>query len=483
MSKIYDRLKQHSEKNPCSVAFTYRETEAYESITYSQLHEYVSTLSNILAEYKGKTIAIIGNNKIEYAICLLSILSNIGNALLIDKEQNEEDIEKIFAQKKPDLIILDDDFNLKFENYTVKKFSDIKKVLQDKREFQNDPRFSGHLILHTSGTTGIPKCVELDEANYYGVIPELNRKWNVTSDQSCMLIIPLYHIYALVSLFHGLYAGINNILEWDFKRLNTLLAETKPCLFMGVPLMYNKIKDAVFEKGEKKIKTAIKISNFLLRLGIDVRKKVFKELHAYLGGNYIFGCSAGSLLPYATNKFFNDVGLPIYNVYGMTETSGPIAINYKGHNNYKSVGEILDVNNVRILNADSEGVGSVFVKGSNVFDGYINDSNKECFIDGYFDTGDIGYIKDNYLYVIGRKKNILIGDNGKNISPEEINKKILANNKIHDCNVIMENNRLTAIINTEMPEDELKAYIDKVNSKLPKYKNIYSIKITDKKIK
>lgn len=237
------------------------------------------------------------------------------------------------------------------------------------------------------------------------------------------------------------------------------------------------------KRTKKKIKAAIKISNVLLKVGIDVRKKIFKEIHNYFGGNYIFGCSAGSLLPYATNKFFNDVGLPIYNVYGMTETSGPIAINYKKHNNYKSVGEILDINSVRIINADSLGVGSVFVKGRNVFDGYIDDEKRDYFIDGYFDTGDIGYIKGKYLYVIGRKKNILIGDNGKNISPEEINKKILANNGIHDCNVIMENNRLTAIINTEMSEEELKKYIDKVNSKLPKYKNISNIKITDKKIK
>lgn len=483
MSKIFDCIKFYNDKNPRSISFTYREGELYQTICYGQLYEYINTISSYLAAYKGKTIAIVGNNKLEYAVCLLSILSNIGCAFLIDKEQSEDDVEKVFAQKKPDLVILDDVFDFKFENYVVLKFSEVKNILKEKRKFNYDSRFAGDLILHTSGTTGVPKCVQLNENNYFGVIPELNRKWNVVSEHSCLLIIPLYHIYALISLFHGLYAGINNILEWDFKRLNSLLQETKPCLFMGVPLMYNKIKDAIFEKNEKKIRTAIKMSNVLLKFGIDVRKRLFKEIHAYFGGNYVFGCSAGSLLPYATNKFFNDVGLPIYNVYGMTETSGPIAINYDKHNDFKSVGEILDVNNVKILNHDSEGVGSVFVKGANVFDGYIQDENQEHFIEDYFDTGDIGYVKNNYLYVIGRKKNILIGDNGKNISPEEINKKILANNRIHDCNVVMENNRLIAFINTDLSEEELNRYIEKVNGKLPKYKNISKVKITDKKIK
>ena len=483
MSKIYDCIKRYSENNPDNISLTYREGESYLQINYRQLYDSINTLSNYLAEYKGKTIAIVGNNKLEYAICLLSIICNIGNAFLIDKEQNEDDIAKVFAQRNPDLIIVDDDLNLVFESYEVLTFSKVKEILSEKKNFDNDAHFSGNLILHTSGTTGVPKCVLLNETNYFGVIPELNRKWNVTSEQSCMLIIPLYHIYALVCLFHGLFAGINNILEYDYKRLNTLLAETKPCLFMGVPLMYNRIKDVIFEKSGKKVKTAIKISNVLRKIGIDVRKKIFKDIHTYFGGQYVFGCSAGSVLPYETNKFFNDVGLPVYNVYGMTETSGPIAINYKNHNDYKSVGEILDVNHVKIINKDCEGVGSVYVKGGNVFDGYLKDDKQECFLDGYFDTGDIGYIKDKFLYVIGRKKNILIGDNGKNISPEEINKKILKNTKIHDCNVIMEDNRLTAIVNTDLSEDELKKYIESINNKLPLYKNICKFKIIDKKVK
>lgn len=483
MSKIYDRIKYYNKNYPNNISFTYREGNDYKNINYGELFKYINNISGYLKEYKNKTIAIIGNNKLEYAISLLSIVCNIGNAFLIDKELQKEDMKKILNKKKPDLIIIDDDINISFNDFKAIKFSNISKNMKKHHKYNYNKDYSGNLILHTSGTTGESKCVCLNERQYFGVIKELNNKWNVTMNESCLLIIPLYHIYALTSLFHGLYAGINNILEWDYKRLNNVLKETKPHLFMGVPLMYNKIKDSIFEKSSKKIKKAIKISNILLKLGIDIRKVLFKEIQNYFGGRYRFGCSAGSLLSYETNKFFNDVGLPVYNVYGMTETSGPIAINYKNHNNYKSVGEILDINKIKIINKNTDGIGSIYVKGKNVFTGYINDKKQSYLVDNYFDTGDLGYIKNNYLYVIGRKKNILIGDNGKNVSPEELNSKILKNNKIHDCNIIMENNRLIALVNSELSDEELTKYINKINSKLPNYKKIYRIRNTSKKIK
>ena len=483
MSKIYDCIKYYNKNYPNNISFTYREGNDYKNINYGELFKYINNISGYLKEYKNKTIAIIGNNKIEYAVSLLSIVCNIGNAFLIDKELQKEDMEKILKKKKPDLIIVDDDINISFNDFKTIKFSDISKNMKKYQKYNYDKDYSGSLILHTSGTTGEVKCVLLNEEKYFGVIKELNKKWNVTMNESCLLIIPLYHIYALTSLFHGLYAGINNILEWDYKRLNNVLKETKPHLFMGVPLMYNKIKDSIFEKSEKKIKIAIIISNILLKIKIDIRRTIFKKIHNYFGGNYRFGCSAGSLLPYETNKFFNDIGLPIYNVYGMTETSGPIAINYKCHNDYKSVGETLDVNKIKIINKNAAGIGNILVKGKNVFDGYINDKKHPYFSDDYFDTGDLGYVNNNYLYIVGRKKNILIGDNGKNISPEELNKKILKNNKIHDCNIIMENNRLIALVNSELSDAELNKYINKINSKLPNYKKIYRIRNTSKKIK
>ena len=485
MSRIYEKLKFYADQTPDHVAFTYREGEQYQTLGYDLLKQYVDSLAAHLCSYRGKTIAIIGNNKLEYAVALLSILSHVGNAFLIDKELSKEDIKGIFKQKKPDLILLDDEINHAFEEYTVWRFCEIHDMMTKGRMFDGADAFAGQLILHTSGTTGEPKCVQLTEENYYGVIPELNRKWGVVQEHSCLFIIPLYHIYALVSLFHGLYAGINNILEWDYKRIGQVLKETKPHLFMGVPLMYNRIKDAALGKAGKKLEMAIKVSNLLRKCGIDVRKKWFHEIHAYFGGNYVFGVSAGSLLPYETGRFFEDIGLPVYNVYGMTETSGPVAINYKGHNRYDSVGEILEINQVHILEKDADGVGRICVKGSNVFGGYLgkefDDPSSGKGV--YFETGDRGYVKDGYLYVLGRERSILIGSNGKNISQEELRRKFLEYPGIHDCNVIMTEDMLIALVNTELGEDEVRKCLDHVNRKLPRYKRVSDIRVTHKKLK
>jgi len=482
MSKINEYLKANYDKYPDKSGIVYRLNEEYVEINNVKIYQYVNSLVSYL-NGKYKNIAIIGSNKIEWVISFFAVFGYVGNPILIDKELDKEAIIKIFEKIQPDLIILDDELSFVFENYEILKFSEIYEIMKQEKKNILSNEHIGELYLHTSGTTGFQKIIRLTEDNLFGVIPELNKRWKVTHKDSCLFIIPMYHIYALTTMFHSMYAGTKLILETDYKRINEVLKETKPTLFMGVPLMYNKIKEAMLSKNEKIIKLMIFISNPLLRIGIDIRKKLFKKVHEYFGGNYFFGCSAGSLLAYDTNKFFNDIGLPIYNVYGMTETSGPVAMNYKDNNDYNSVGKILTVNDVKIENKDSEGIGEIWVKGNNVFNGYLDEKSDEYIKNGYFYTGDIGYIKNNFLYVQGRKKNILIGDNGKNIAPEELIRKLVKYKGINDCNIVMRENKLYAIINTELPISSVKSIVDKVNSNLPNYKKIFDFEITKKNIK
>lgn len=489
MGKINEYLKNNFEKYADDVGVVYREKEEYLGITNKQIYGYVNSLVSYLKDKVNspQNIAIIGGNKVEWLISFWATFGYVGNVLAIDKELNQDEILKIFDRVKPDLIIIDDDLPLTFKEYETLRFSDVSKIMKEEKEIvlqnQELTKHSGELFLHTSGTTGVQKIVKLTEDNLFGAIPELNERWEVNHKDSCLFIIPLYHIYALTTLFHSMYAGIKIILENDYKRMDQVLQITKPTLFMGVPLMYNKVKETVLSKNEKLIKSMIALSNCLLKIGIDIRKKLFKKVHDYFGGNYFFGCSAGSLLSYDTNKFFNDIGLPIYNVYGMTETAGPVAMNYKKNNDYNSVGKILNINNVKIKNADSEGIGEIWVEGNNVFQGYLGDELKEYMKDEYFNTGDIGYIKNDFLYVLGRKKNILIGDNGKNIAPEELIRKIVKYNGVNDCNIVMRDNKLHAIINSDLSQENIKNIIDGVNKKLPNYKKIFDFEITNKNIK
>lgn len=481
MSELLNWINNNKKSN---TAIVYRETnfDEYNQITYSELCKYLNSLSNYLQIYKNKTIAIIGNNKLEYVVSLLSILCNIGNVFVIDKELNENEINKLFKKVTPDLIILDDEINLKFEKKNILKFSEINKIMKSNLNFEIDNTFSGNLILHTSGTTGEPKCILLTEEMYLYIIKDLNDSWKVRENHSCLFIIPFYHIYALTSLFHGLYAGISNIIEWDYSRLETVLKKTNPSIFLGVPLIFNKVKDKAYEKAGNKLNSAIKLSSFLLSLKIDIRKKLFKEIHNYFGNNYFFAVSGGSIANPETHKFFEDIGLPLYSGYGMTETSGPVAITYEKNNKYDSVGKILN-NNIKIINKNENGIGEIYISGENIIKNYIGEENNDIFVDDYFNTGDLGYVKDNFLYITGRNKNILIGDNAKNISSEELSEKILKNKNIYDCLIKMENNKIIAILDTTLSEKEIENYISEINKTLPNYKKISKFKIINKGFK
>lgn len=479
MNKLLTWINKNKQNNNPAIVYRITNTDSYQNISYTELYNYIISLSGYLKDYKNKTIAIIGNNKLEYVVSLLSVICNIGNVFVVDKELKENELDKIFKNIIPDLLILDDEININYNKINTLKFSEINKIMKSNYEFEIDDSFSGNLILHTSGTTGEPKCILLTEEMYLYIIKDLNESWKVTNKHSCLFIIPLYHIYALTSLFHGIYAGVTNILEWDYSRLDDVLKKTNPSIFLGVPLVFNKIKDKVFEKGGNKLKFGLTLSKFLLFFKIDIRKKLFKEIHEYFGNNYYFSVSGGSIASPDTNKFFDDIGLPVYNGYGMTETSGPITICYEKNNEYNSVGKILN-NNIKIINKDKNGIGEICISGKNIIKEYINEKDNNCFIDGYFNTGDLGYVKNNFLYITGRKKEILIGDNGKNISTKELSDKILENKNIYDCIIKMENNKVIAILDTTLSEEEVKIYIDNINKNLANYKKISEFKIIRK---
>lgn len=479
MSQLLNWICEHKKANRCAITYRNSGSDDYLDISYEELHNYIISLSGYLTGYKNKNIAIIGNNKLEYVVSLLSVLCNIGNAFVVDKELNQDGLDSLFDVVKPDLIILDDEINLSAQKAEVLKFSQINEIMKANHSFDVDDFFAGNLILHTSGTTGAPKCIELTEEMYLYIIKDLNTAWKVTHEHSCLFIIPLYHIYALTSLFHGIYAGVRSVLEWDYARLSSVLQKTNPSIFPGVPLIFNKVKDTAYANGGSKLKFGLALSNFLLKFNIDIRKKLFKDIHAYFGNNYYFAVSGGSMANPETNKFFDDIGLPLYNGYGMTETSGPITICYENNNRYDSVGKILH-NDIKVINADENGIGEICIAGTNIIKQYINEENSDCFADGYFNTGDLGYVKDGFLYITGRRKDILIGDNGKNISTAELSKLVLEHTGINDCILKMENNKILAIIDTSLSPAEVSKHIESINATLPNYKKISDFKIISK---
>jgi long-chain acyl-CoA synthetase len=258
---------------------------------------------------------------------------------------------------------------------------------------------------------------------------------------------------------------------------------------LAVEMIYKKIWYTARKEGkEEKLKKGLKLSKFLLKLGIDVRRKLFKEVIDSLGGKLeMIVCGGAALDPKYENGLY-DLGIQVINGYGTTECSPIITCNRLDNFKFGSSGYALECNNVMINEPDKNGVGEIYAKGSNVMVGYYNEpeATEEAFDGEWFKTGDYGYIDDEgFLYIKGRKKNLIVLSNGKNVSPEEIENKLLTIDYVKEVVVYAENGAITAEfyldpkVNNEDIKSRLKKDVRAINMKLPSYKQVEKNKIRD----
>ena len=189
MSKVLEWINKNREKDGAAVVYRTAGTDTYQSITYNELYDYIISVSGYLSEYKNKTIAIIGNNKLEYLVSLLAILCNIGSVFVVDKEFKKGELDKLFNEMRPDMLIVDDEISIEYEETDILKFSRIHEIMKANYEFETEQSFAGNLTLHTSGTTGNPKCISLTEEMYLYIIKDLNESWKVMNKHSCLFVI------------------------------------------------------------------------------------------------------------------------------------------------------------------------------------------------------------------------------------------------------------------------------------------------------
>ena len=252
------------------------------------------------------------------------------------------------------------------------------------------------------------------------------------------------------------------------------------------------------------VKKGIKISNFLLKFGIDIRKKLFKEIHETLGGKVRLFVAGGAALDPETEKGFNDLGFTMYQGYGLTESSPVIAAEDDKYRRIGSIGKAFPSLDVKLDNPNEEGIGELLAKGPSIMLGYYNndEANKETLEDGWLHTGDLAKIdKDGFIFIAGRKKFVIVLKNGKNIYPEEL--EILVN-KIEGvkesfvygrpeedgdfkiaAKIVYDKENAKEIFKTT-DEDKIKDIIwqevKKVNKTMPAYKYIREIIVTDKEL-
>ena len=456
------------------------------SISFAGLNDNVDALGTALFArgMQGRHCALLGETSIEWMESLLALTG--GNCVVVplDRELNAEtmayqinfsDCEYIFCSGKcmkklltvlplcPNIkgvivmrhtmsrVELPEDCLL-LEDLIDEGYKLILRGDESYRNYEIDPDALA-IIVFTSGTTGANKGVMLSHKN----IVSCNQgcRYLVTLKSPSMSVLPVNHTYELVAhLISCIYEGVTVCINDDLKHVLPNLEHFAPRMSCMVPamveLMARKIRKEIEVGGLKNyFEFGVKMSNFLRMFGIDKRKKFFKSILSAFGGKLEMIICGGAPLSAETEKFFDTIGITIYNGYGITECAPVVAVNGIKIKRKGSVGQVLPTCTVRIDNPNDEGNGEILVKGDSVMKGYYKnpeDTAKVLTEDGWFHTGDIGYLdKDNFLFINGRIKNLIILTNGKNVSPEEVEDHLQHKIPyIEEC-VVMENNDGTGI--------------------------------------
>lgn len=458
---------------------------------------------------REKKIAILSENSYYWIAAFYSIATGKMTAIPLDPKLPDADLTELMVRSGCNAIFYSEDFSSAIEmmksnpNVIITeylKFEDFDKlVLEGHRELDSgaenylddtvSPEDLG-FIVYTSGTTGKSKGVMLSQKN---VASDAIATCRAMTASHTVAFLPFNHTFSWAS---ALFAS-PLLAEWGYicgslRNLQKDMHDYHPQHITAVPLavetIYKKIWYSARKEGkEEKLKKGIKLSNFLLKLGIDVRRKLFKEIIDNLGGELEMVICGGAFLDPKFEKGLYELGIQVINGYGTTECAPIITCNRLNNFKVGSAGYALECNEVTIHEPDDEGIGEVYAKGSNVMMGYYDDpeATADAFDGEWYKTGDYGYMdKDGFVFLRGRKKNLIVLSNGKNVSPEEIEDKLMAIDYVKEVVVYEEDKAITAeffLDTIEEPDAAVKIKTDvrAVNLQLPTYKQVTRTKIRD----
>jgi long-chain acyl-CoA synthetase len=470
------------------VAFIFNNAKKEEiKKTYNDFYNDVTLMSNYLSNnYKNKHIALIGENSYNYLVLFFSIINSKNVAVLIDKDLSKEKIQELLKKSDSKVLFYSKDYcdidglEKKYKSYFIEDIENIIKTSKDLSFKDNKAKNECRVIFFTSGTTGANKGVMLSEKNILSDIYGASSLFK--PDGLVFSCLPFHHAFGLItSILKPFYYGVPVFLNHSLKYLTNELKLSAPNTMFVVPVFienfYKQIwKNARLTKKDYMLKTMIKLSNSLLKVGIDLRSYLFKSITKNFGGNLKYIICGGAFLDKKYVKWFRSIGIEILNGYGITECSPVLAVNRNEYYKDGSVGQVVRGATIKIENNE------ILVKGDIVMLGYYKDeqATKEVMKKGYFNTGDFGYLdEEGFLYITGRKKNLIILSNGENISPEVIEEKISKDKGVCEVIVYEKDNKLIASI---YPTEEyfgntsyFNGLIYKYNSKVPKNHQISSV--------
>ena len=459
---LREMLRSSAEKYADKTAFVTKIRDAdrevhYIDTTYKELFDEMNWLGTGLLSlgFGGSRIALIGENSYKWILTYFAVACGVGITVPLDKLLQRDELvgmlqrseaTAIFCDKKHYkmvqeivasgetrvTIVVGLDFIPK-EGLSILDLLDAGQQLikEGDRRYLDAPidRDAMNFLLFTSGTTQSSKAVMLSHRNLMSVNYYMNCEELFFPDDVNMLLLPLHHIYGMGGVLIFLSQGIKNVFCDGLKYITINMKEYKVSVMMAVPLllekMYKKIDKAIDKQGMRsKVNTALKVCAASEKVGIYLRRRMFKSIIDQLGGHLRFITNGAAPLDPVVAKGFNDFGILVVNGYGLTETSPTIASESYRHLRPGTCGKLMPHVEARIDEPDESGIGELVVRGDNVMLGYYGDPEATAAVlepDGWFHTGDLAYFdEDGYIWITGRKKNVIVLKSGKNVFPEEI---------------------------------------------------------------
>ena len=475
VKSIKDVLDSSAELYSDRIAFLQKRkgNENYEPVTYKQFKTEADALGTELIDMglKGGRIAIISENRYDWAVSYMAVVNGTGIVVPLDKELPENEIENLLVRSKADAIIFSGNLREHIENISkrisfVKYYIDMDAVSESENGFiplkslvdkgrklvdggrvdfikaEIDPE-AVNILLFTSATTDKSKAVMLCHRNIVENLMAMSSMTYIDPSDIFLSVLPLHHTYeSTCGFLCPLYRGAAVAFCEGLRHIQKNLQEAKATVMLAVPLIHEAIYKRIWDQAAKdpkllkKLKFGIKLSNTMKKIGIDVTKNLFAPVHNNFGGHLRLLISGAAGVDPEVSRGFRSLGILFIQGYGLTECSPIVALNRDVDLKDEAAGLPLPNLEVRVDTPSADGIGEIMAKGPSVMLGYYEDPENTAKVikNGWFYTGDLGFIDSaGFVHITGRKKNVIVTKNGKNIYPEEIETLLGKSPFIKEC--------------------------------------------------
>ena len=454
ISNFRELVKRYEEYGE-NIAFKFKKNGNLEEITYKKFVEDIKNVAEKVISSDVKRVAVIGNNRYEWCTTYLGVTTAGRIIVPLDKALTDKEIEKLLKRSGADAIVYDEKYenavdeaiaegcNIKYKicmdniekdgvlKYT-KMLEDGENIIKSGKAKYDDVKLKEnemYVMLFTSGTTNEPKAVMLSQENICKNVSNYQYNFLIYQTDTLLSFLPIHHTFECsITFLYGTFCGATIAFCEGLRYIANNLKEFKVSVFVAVPLvletMAKKIQKAINDSGKKAlIDKMTKLSHTLLKCKIDVRKKLFKPVLKQFDEYLRVVLYGAAPMDKATIEWYNDLGIELIQGYGLTESSPVLTAESSDRKRAGSIGIPLRNVEIKIDNPDKDGVGEILGKGPNIMLGYYEneEATKKALTDGWLHTGDYGYIdEDGFIFVTGRKSDVIVLRNGKNIYPQEL---------------------------------------------------------------